>query len=213
MRPARVVVVAGTGTEVGKTFVGAAICNALMAQRRSVIARKPAQSFDAEDVTTDASVLGAATGADPEVVCPPHRWYPVPMAPPMAATALGRDAFTVADLVAETEASYTEADIVLVETAGGAWSPQASDGTHVGDFADALGADAILLVADAGLGVINAVRGALAALSVPRPVVVMLNRFDDSDELHIANREWLVHEDHLTVTTTASEAASALLAL
>ena len=49
------------------------------------------------------------------------------------------------------------------ETAGGAWSPQASDGLHVGDFADAIAADAVLLVADAGLGVINAVRGAIAA--------------------------------------------------
>lgn len=213
MRPSRVVVVAGTGTEVGKTFVGAAICHELTAHRRSVIARKPAQSFDLDDLTTDAAVLGAATGADPEVVCPPHRWYPVPMAPPMAAVALGREAFTVADLVAETEASYTEADLALVETAGGAWSPQASDGTHVGDFAQALGADAILLVADAGLGVINAVRGALAALSVPRPVVVMLNRYLDADALHVANRDWLIHEDHLSVTTSASEAASALLAL
>jgi dethiobiotin synthetase len=213
VRPRRVVVVAGTGTEVGKTFVGAAVCNELASQRRSVIARKPAQSFDADDLTTDASVLGAATGADPEVVCPAHRWYPVPMAPPMAAVALGREPFTVEDLAGEVEASFTEADIALVVTAGGAWSPQASDGKHVGDFADALDADAILLVADAGLGVINAVRGALAALSRPRPVIVMLNRYVEADGLHVANRDWLIHEDHLSVATTVSEAASQLLAL
>ena len=131
--PRRVVVVAGTGTEVGKTFVGAAVITALREQRRNVIARKPAQSFDKDDLTTDAMVLGTASGEDPEVVCPPHRWYPIPMAPPIAATALGRDAFTVADLAAEVVASYGEADIVLVETAGGSWSPQASDGAHVGD--------------------------------------------------------------------------------
>lgn len=212
-RTTRIIVVAGTGTEVGKTFVGAAICNELIAARHSVIARKPAQSYDADDLSTDASVLGAATGADPETVCPPHRWYPLPMAPPMAAAALGRDAFTTMDLVDETNASLTEADVVLVETAGGTWSPQASDGGHVGEFANALDADATLLVADAGLGVINAVRGALAALGKDRPVVVMLNRYDANDPLHVANKEWLVHNDHLMVVTDPPEAASALLAL
>ena len=85
MRPKRVIVVAGTGTEVGKTFVGAAIALELMSQRRTVVARKPAQSFDPDDQSTDAAVLGAATSEDAEVICPPHRWYPIPMAPPMAA--------------------------------------------------------------------------------------------------------------------------------
>ncbi len=218
VRPRRVVVVAGTGTEVGKTFVGAALAKELLAHRRSVIARKPAQSYDETDLSTDAAVLGAATGEAPEVVCPSHRWYPVPMAPPMAAAALDRDAFTVADLAAETEASWAspnvEAAVALVETAGGAWSPQASAGAHAGASAAPLSADAVLLVADAGLGVINAVRGALAALGTDRPVViVVLNRYDENDALHVANKEWLVHRDHLSVVTDAAEAAAALVSL
>jgi dethiobiotin synthetase len=208
------VVVAGTGTEVGKTYVTAAIANELASQRRVVIARKPAQSFDANDTSTDAAVLGAATSEDSEVVCPPHRWYPLPMAPPMAAAVLGREEFTAHDLAREVTASWSDgdatADIGLVETAGGAWSPQASDGRHVGEFADTLHADAVLLVADAGLGVINAVRGAMAAFDTTRPVVVMLNRFAENDALHLANRDWLVHNDHLTVVTDAAEAAIAL---
>ncbi len=216
-RPKRVVVVAGTGTEVGKTFVGAAIALEFTSQRRSVLARKPAQSFDAQDSSTDADVLGAATSERSEVVCPPHRWYATPMAPPMAAAALGRDPFTIEDLAREVTASWpvddSTADVGLVETAGGAWSPQAGDGKHVGHFADALGADGVLLVADAGLGVINAVRGALAALGTTRPVVVMLNRFNENDALHAANRDWLVHVDHLTVVDDVSEAATALTAL
>ncbi len=205
---------AGTGTEVGKTFVGAAIALELTSQRRSVIARKPAQSFDPEDTNTDAGVLGAATSEDAEVVCPAHRWYPVPMAPPMAAAALGRDAFTTDDLAREVVASWpaddSKADIGLVETAGGAWSPQASDGKHAGDFAHALDADAVLLVADAGLGVINAVRGAMAAFGTTRSVVVMLNRFDENNALHGANRDWLVQVDHFTVVDEVSEAAKLL---
>jgi dethiobiotin synthetase len=212
-----VVVVAGTGTEVGKTFVGAALALELTSQRRPVIARKPAQSFDANDTSTDADVLGAATSEMSETICPPHRWYPVPMAPPMAAVALERDPFTIDDLAREVIDSWppddSAADIGLVETAGGAWSPQASDGKHVGQFADALDADAVLLVADAGLGVINAVRGALAALGTDRPVVVMLNRFDENDALHAANRDWLVRVDHLNVVDDVAEAAAALTAL
>ena len=37
----------------------------------------------------------------PTTVCPPHRCYAVPMAPPMAADALGRPVPTIADLLAE----------------------------------------------------------------------------------------------------------------
>lgn len=217
MRPKRVVVVAGTGTEIGKTFMGAAILRELRGQGRTVSARKPAQSFEPDDATTDARELGSATGEDPEVVCPPHRWYPVPMAPPMAAATLDKPPFTTAELAAEVMASWETnepaADICLVETAGGSWSPQASDGLHVGDFADAMQADAVLLVADAGLGVINAVRGAMAAFSPARPVVVMLNRYDASNALHDANRVWLIDFDHLHVVVDAAEAATALNAL
>ncbi len=205
--------IAGTGTEIGKTHVGSAVIRSLREQRRSVIARKFAQSFDKDDVTTDAVALGAASGEDPHTVCPPHRWYPIPMAPPMAAAALGLDAFTMPEIATEVKASFVEADFALVETAGGSWSPQTSDGLHVGDFADALGADAVLLVADAALGVINAVRGALAALGTARPVVVMLNRYSESDGLHVANRDWLIHEDHLTVATSPVEAATLLASL
>ncbi len=215
MRPRRVIVVAGTGTEVGKTFVGARIAEELQKQGHRVAARKPAQSFEPEDASTDAATLGAATREDPEVVCPPQRWYPVAMAPPMAAVALGREAFTTEDLAAEVFDSWPDdhRDVGLIETAGGAWSPQASDGQHVGDFAAAVAADAVLLVADAGLGVINAVRGAIAALGSTRPIVVMLNRFDDTDELHVANREWLVGVDRLMVATDVAEAASDLAGL
>jgi dethiobiotin synthetase len=215
-RPTSVIVVAGTGTEVGKTFVTVAVAHSLREQGHTVIARKPAQSYAPEDTTTDAVELAAATNESPETVCPRHRWYPVPMAPPMAALALGRDPFSTTDLVNELESSWAHgpaADVGLVETAGGAWSPQASDGLHVGDFADAVSADGVLLVADAGLGVINAVRGAMAALASARPVIVVLNRFARSDGLHVENRSWLARNDHFTVVTSPAEAAVALAAL
>jgi len=101
-RPDRLVAVVGTGTAVGKTWVSARVCQTLAARGRAVAARKLAQSFvpgDLDARATDAHVLARATGDRPESVCPPHRWFEVPMAPPMAAQALGRPPFTVADLV------------------------------------------------------------------------------------------------------------------
>ena len=66
-----------------------------------------------------------------------------------------------------------------------------------------------MLVADAGLGTINAVRLAVAAIE-PRPVVV-LNRFDADDALHVANLRWLTDVDGLCVVVDAAAALDALL--
>jgi dethiobiotin synthetase len=54
-------------------------------------------------------------------------------------------------------------DVGLVETAGGVRSPQADDG-DVLDLVAAIAPDHVILVADAGLGTINAVRLSVAAL-------------------------------------------------
>jgi dethiobiotin synthase len=198
-RPDRVVVVAGTATEVGKTFVAAALLNRLRATGTPVAARKPAQSFAPGDLRTDADVLAAATDEDPTRVCPRHRWYETPMAPPMAAEALQRPSFTVDDLV--TELDWPDAaEVGLIETAGGVRSPIAADG-DCASLVLAVGPDLVVLIADAGLGTINAVRLSAGALA-PLRVVVVLNRFDPADELHERNRRWLDGRDGYEVVTT-----------
>ena len=184
-RPPLLVLVAGTGTEVGKTWVGAALARHLTDLGATVAARKPAQYFAPEDDAagaTDAHVLAAASGDTPDAVCPPARWYPVPMAPPMAAAALGRPAFTVADLAGEI-VFPAGVDVGLVETAGGVRSPLADDGDTVA-LAERLRPDAVVLVADAGLGTVNAVRlSAYALAGVGAPVTVVLNRYDEADDI------------------------------
>ena len=56
-RPERLVFVTGTGTEVGKTWVGARLAEVLRKSRRNVAARKPAQSFALDEGRpTDAQV-------------------------------------------------------------------------------------------------------------------------------------------------------------
>jgi dethiobiotin synthetase len=173
--------------------VAARLLTDLRAAGATVAARKPAQSFDPSDdpVARDAAVLGAATGEEPTVVCPPHRWYETPMAPPMAADVLGRPSFVIEDLLAELKWSEPPVDVGIVETAGGVRSPLAADGDCL-DLCAALAPDGILLVADAGLGTINAVRLTVDRLvRLGPPIVVVLNRFDEAADLHRRNRAWL----------------------
>lgn len=207
-RPDLLVGVCGTATEVGKTWASARLLQRLVGDGRTVSARKPLQSFDPDDdAPTDAEVLAAATGQVPHEVCPEPGWYPVPMAPPMAAAALGRRCPTLAEVVA----SITWPDRVgvgLVETVGGVRSPLAEDGDSR-DLVRALDVDLVVLVADAGLGTIDAVRSGVDALA-PRPVVVLLNRFDQGDDLHLRNRDWLLQRDGFDVVVDVEGLAARL---
>jgi len=207
-RPNQLILVTGTGTEIGKTWVASKLATALRRRGVSVRARKPAQSFAPEERGfTDAEVLAAATGESPVDVCPAHRWYDTPMAPPMAADALGRPPIALADLAAEVDFD-DGVDIGLVETAGGVRSPLAHDGDTI-DLARLLRPDSVLLVADAGLGTLNAVRLSTDALNEWR-VHVFLNRFDSTNPLHTANEEWLTKTYGLEVSIDIAELASLL---
>ena len=195
--------VAGTGTDIGKTWVTVRLIAELRARGHGVHARKPAQSFSPDERgTTDAELLGAATGEAPTTVCAAHRWYEVAMAPPMAASVLARPAFTIADLAAETKPGAD--GITFLEGAGGPRSPLADDGDNVA-FARLIGTRFVVLVADAGLGTINAVELSVAALS-GFETIVMLNRFGASD-LHGRNRAWLERAGHSVATSVVGLAA------
>jgi dethiobiotin synthetase len=219
------VVVCGTGTEVGKTWVGAHLLADLRRRGRTVAARKPAQSFDVDmhgerlGGATDAEVLAEATGEQPDEVCRPYRSYHRAMAPPIAAEALGLPAFTVADLVGELSWPNDPTDVGLVETAGGIRSPQADDGDAC-DLVAALEPDLLLIVADAGLGTINSIRLSVDALAGARggkpevPVAVVLNRYDGNHEIHRRNRAWLESRDgYLVVVLPGGESVLCALVL
>lgn len=195
----------GTATGVGKSCVGAAVLRGLRRAGSTVAARKPVQSFAPGEGPTDAEVLAAATGEGAEQVCPPHRWYGAPMAPPMAAQALGRDPFLIADLVDELWWPDGVA-VGWVETVGGPRSPIAADGDSA-DLVTALDPDMVVLVADAGLGALNAVRLCVGVLAAS--TVVVLNRYDGS-ELHHRNRAWL-EADGVDVVVDPADLVSRLL--
>lgn len=116
----------------------------------------------------------------------------------MAADVLGLGTVRLDDLVAEI-AWGGETDFALVETAGGVRAPIAHDGDNVA-LIQRLRPHQVLLVADAGLGTLNAVRLSLAALA-GQAVIVLLNRYDAANELHRRNRDWLALHDGATVIT------------
>lgn len=205
--PRRLVLVAGTTTDVGKTWATAGLARALRAGGATVAARKPVQSFPPGATTTDADVLAAATGEQAGAVCPAHRWYAAALAPPLAARALGLAPFTLADLVGELRWP-PGVDYGLVEAVGGPRSPLADD-ADTAALARALTPGSTVLVADAGLGAINAVL--LAAAALPgRPPVVLLNRYRAGDPVHEGNRWWLAEREALHVVVDLAGLVAAL---
>jgi dethiobiotin synthetase len=187
-RPRTLISVLGTHTEVGKTYVTANWLSHLRQQGLNVAARKPVQSFNADDATTDARQLANATGEAESDVCRADRNYPLALAPPMAADSLGRARIELSALIEEI-VWPADVDVGIVETVGGPYSPIAHDGDSI-DLIARLQPDAILLVADAGLGTLNAVRLCLQCVG-EMPTTVFLNRFDAANELHQSNQRWL----------------------
>jgi dethiobiotin synthetase len=206
------VVCAGTGTEVGKTWVGAAVLAELRRRGATVSARKPVQSHDPEDDSPlDGAMLAAATGEAADDVCPGHRTLGVPMAPPMAADVLGQPAPTLDDLVGELRWPEPAPDLCWLELVGGPRSPIAADGDGV-DLTARVRPDVVVLVADAGLGTINAVVLSSAPfLDLGLEPVVALNRYDPEVDLHRRNRAWLADRCPGAVVTDVPALADVLL--
>lgn len=164
------VVMLGTGTDVGKTYVTARLAEALAAQRR-VLALKPIESGVTLGGDGDAQRIALAAGHEPKLSA--WRFGP-PVSPHLAARQAGQeiDVTEVARWVDAVEAGSSP-EITLVETAGGALSPLAAGVTNV-DLALALGPALWVLVAPDALGVLHDVTATLRALP-RRPDVVVLS--------------------------------------
>lgn len=144
--------VTGTDTNVGKTVVACALARGWRRRGRRVAVMKPVETGVA-GVPEDAVRLRTAAG-DPaplDDVCP---WrFAAPLAPAMAARAAGAAPVDVAALVAHARRRAADADVLLVEGAGGLLVPVAGTATWA-DVASALGLP-LLIVAANRLGTIN----------------------------------------------------------
>ena len=147
-----VVAVTGTGTEVGKTIVTAAIAALARSANQRVAVVKPAQTGVADSDDSDIAVVRRLAGVDDvhELVR-----YPEPLAPATAARRAGLAALSVDVMVKEIEA-LRDRDLVLVEGAGGLLVRLDDDGRTLADVAAGLNAP-VVVVAPAGLGTLNSI--------------------------------------------------------
>jgi len=150
--PAAGVFVTGTGTEVGKTVVAAAIARTLAAAGRNVAVFKPAVTGLDEESETDHELLRRAAGSDQsDTEIAPYRYGP-PASPHLAAALAGEE-IERARLLATTRAAATSADVLVCEGVGGLLVPLAGP-YLVRDLAVDLGYP-LVVVAAPGLGTIN----------------------------------------------------------
>ena len=147
--------VTGTGTEVGKSVLAAAVCAALAARGERVAAFKPVVTGTDEppgEFPPDHELLAAAAGGgqEPEQVAP-YRFGP-PVSPHYAAELAGVP-IEPARLVATARSSGRPADALVAEGVGGLLVPLTT-GYLVRDLARDL-ALPLVVAARTGLGTIN----------------------------------------------------------
>ena len=154
-----ILVVTGTGTEVGKTIVTAALAAVAAAGGKRVAVLKPAQTGVADgepgDVATVQRLVPGTTGRE-------LARYPDPLAPATAARRAGMDPVKPQDAADAAAALAADHDLVLVEGAGGLLVRMTDDAT-LADVAALLAAP-VLVVAAAGLGTLNATELTVEAL-------------------------------------------------
>jgi dethiobiotin synthetase len=151
----RGIFITGTGTEVGKSVVAAAVCAALAERGERVAAFKPVVTgLDAAsgDWPPDHELLAAAAnaGQSPADVAP-HRFGP-PLSPHYAAELAG-EAIEPALLVAAARAAGARAEALVCEGIGGLLVP-ITTGYLVRDLAVDLGLP-LVVAAATGIGTIN----------------------------------------------------------
>jgi dethiobiotin synthetase len=146
-----VLVITGTGTEVGKTVTTAAVATAAVAAGRSVAVLKAAQTGVRPDERGDADEVARLAGA---VATAELARYPEPLAPGTAARRAGMAPVHPHEVAEAAAKLAAEHDLVLVEGAGGLLVRFDAAGGTLADAARLLDAP-VLVVASAGLGTLN----------------------------------------------------------
>ena len=161
-----VLVVSGTGTEVGKTVVTAAVAALAASGGCRVAVVKPAQTGEPPGPTGDLEVVRRLSG-----VAQTHELarFPDPLSPEAAARAAGMPPLNLAAASVFIKQLGADADLVLVEGAGGLLVRYDPAGGTIADLAAMLDAP-VLVVTAPGLGTLNHTALTLEALSTRRLV-------------------------------------------
>jgi dethiobiotin synthetase len=167
---AQVLIVSGTGTEVGKTVVTAALAAVAAGSGRRVAVVKPVQTGEPPGLTGDLATVRRLSG-----VTQTHELarFPDPLSPEAAARAAGRPPLDLA--AAAVAVKLLDADLILIEGAGGLLVRYDAAGTTIADLAAMLSAP-VLVVTTPGLGTLNHTALTLEALAhrglVPAGLVI-----------------------------------------
>lgn len=193
-----VLVITGTGTEVGKTAVTAGIAALARAEGRRVAVLKPAQTGLLPGEPGDVAEVARLAG---DVTTRELARYPDPLAPATAARRAGMTTVHPKDVAAEVTALDETHDLVLVEGAGGLLVRFDEAGSTLADIAWAVNAP-VLIVAQAGLGTLNTT--ALTAEALQRRGL---------EAIGVVVGSWPLHPDLASLTNLADlpEAAGAPL--
>ncbi len=183
------VFVTGTGTEVGKTVVAAAIARTLVSEGRRTNVFKPAVTGLEEPGEADQELLRRAAGsAQSDAEIAPYRYDP-PASPHLAAAIAGEE-IDPERLLAAAHAAGAGADELVCEGVGGLLVPLA-DGYLVRDLAADLGLP-VVIAASPGLGTINhtllTIEAAHAA-GLEVAAVVLTPWPEEPGEIERSNRE------------------------
>jgi dethiobiotin synthetase len=195
------VFVTGTGTEVGKTVVAAALARTLAAEGKSVAVFKPAVTGLDEEGETDHALLrraSASSQSDEEIA--PYRYGP-PASPHLAAALAGEE-IEPERLRQGARQAAASADAIVCEGVGGFLVP-ISPTYLVRDLAVDLGYP-LVVVAGPGLGTIN---HTLLTLESARAAglevaAVVLNPWPENPgEIELDNRETIAGLGQVHVET------------
>ncbi|MER6557256.1 dethiobiotin synthase [Streptomyces sp. NPDC001027] len=146
-----ILVITGTGTEVGKTVTTAAVAAAALAAGRSVAVLKAAQTGVGPDEPGDAEEVARLAGTLTAVEV---ARFPEPLAPATAARRAGLTPVRPNDVAEAARKLAAAHDLVLVEGAGGLLVRFDEAAGTLADAARLLRAP-VLLVSSAGLGTLN----------------------------------------------------------
>jgi dethiobiotin synthetase len=204
----RLIVVTGTGTEIGKTHVAEAVLLALKGRGLRVVGLKPVES-GVGDSLSDGERLGRASSFH---VKPFGVALKAPVSPHRAAQVEGVT-LRLADLASDVHAILPAVDIVLVELPGGLFTPLAEKAVNA-DFVIRLRPDGLLLVAPDRLGVLHdvlATTRAAEAASIRFRGIVLVSP-ERSDASTGTNAADLAAYTSIPVLATVPRAAPAVLA-
>ena len=183
--------ITGNDTDVGKTYVGSLLVTALLSAGYSCTPRKPIETGcadeDGELIPADAMIYHYACNrhASLDEICP-YRFEP-PISPERAIRLAG-ETISTQDALDACIPDH-ETDFLLIEGAGGFYSPLSSDGLNA-DLAEMVGGDVLLVIKDR-LGCINQTLLTIDAIKKRKLEIpaVILNQYREHEEAAMDNFE------------------------